>query len=318
MIEDRHPGRSPVPSPATTSSRELPAAALLHGAPDLLQSLLPTPPGVGLHAVTASPRARGPTGVPSRWGSSALDQSVPLSQEVTIPVVVMDLAVGPWQGDPGGGGAGRALCEAFVDTLPVAGASISVVTESGSHSVVAASDELAAALEAWQFEAGVGPHWEALRTERPAFLYDVADVLQREEWLRGAAHAVPAGAGALYAFPLQLGAAVVGVADLYSSTPVGGWSGETIARAVEVALSVTIPSVRLATRSADAVRSSVGGGAVELRREVHQATGMVMVQLDCSASDALLRLRGQAFVSGVPLEELARDVIARRINFARL
>lgn len=246
------------------------------------------------------------------------DRSVPLSQEVAVVVVVVDLAVGPGAEEPGGGDAGRALCEAFIDTLPIAGASISVVTDSGGHSVVGASDALAAALEAWQFEAGVGPHWEALRTERPAFLWDTSAVLQREGWLRGAVHAVPAGAGALYAFPLQLGAAVVGVADLYSLAPVGGWSGETIARASDVALSVTIPSVRLATRSADAVRSDVGRGAVELRREVHQATGMVMVQLDCSAGDALLRLRGQAFVSGVPLDELARDVIARRINFALL
>jgi hypothetical protein len=45
---------------------------------------------------------------------------------------------------------------------------------------------------------------------------------------------------------------------------------------------------------------------------------MVMVQLDCSASTALLRLRGQAFASGVPLAGLAREVITRRFDFGQL
>ena len=142
--------------------------------------------------------------------------------------------------------------------------------------------------------------------------------MQQGAWSAVAADAVKGGAEALFAIPLQLGAATVGVADLYSRTAVDPWSDETIGRARDVALSVTPAAVRLATRSADAVTSRTGRHAVELRREVHQATGMVMAQLGCSASTALLRLRARAFTSGLALEALAREVVTRRLDFADL
>lgn len=211
---------------------------------------------------------------------------------------------------------GRALCDVFLRSLPVTGASISVVTESGHHSIVGASDDLATKLEAWQFELGVGPHWDALRTECPAFVYDVADVAEQGSWPSLATDAVRSGAAALFAFPLRLGASTVGVADLYSRSSVDRWPDETVELAEHLALRVSAPAVRLATCSADAETSRIGPSAVELRREVHQATGMVMAQLDCSAGTALLRLRGHAFATGVPLEALAREVIKRHLDFS--
>jgi hypothetical protein len=215
---------------------------------------------------------------------------------------------------PEGRDLGSELCDFFIESLPVTGASISVVGDSGHHSIVGASDALAVELEARQFELGVGPHWDALRTERPAFLYDVTGEARPGLW--GAL--VESGAGALYAFPLRLGAATVGVADLYGSSPAEPWSGEIVRLALELARAVTPPAVRLATRSADAETSRTGRNAVELRREVHQATGMVMAQLDCTADTALLRLRAHAFVADVPLEEVARQVVRRRLDFSTL
>lgn len=210
---------------------------------------------------------------------------------------------------------GRALCTVFVNALPVSGASISVVGESGQHSTIGASDRLAAEVEAWQFELGEGPHWDALRTDRPALVYDLDDAAHTWPALLG--RILTGNVGALFAFPLQLGAATVGVADLYSRTSTAPWPAETVQAARNLADRVTAPAVRLATRSAAAEVSEVGGFAVELRREVHQAAGMVMVQLDCTASAALLRLRGEAFASGVPLSTLARQVIQSRIDFSR-
>ncbi len=212
---------------------------------------------------------------------------------------------------------GKALCDLFVTSLPIAGASISVVAESGEHSVVGASDSLAARLEAWQFERGEGPHWDALRTRRPAFLYDLADAAEHVSWLAPALSGAP-GTGALFAFPLQLGAATLGVADLYSRTAVDRWSEETVDLAQHLATSVAASAIRLATRSADAATSQTGRFAVELRREVHQAVGMVMVQLHTDASTALLRLRGHAFAYDIPLEVLGRQVIKREIDFSQL
>lgn len=200
----------------------------------------------------------------------------------------------------------------------MAGASISVVAESGQHCTVAATDRLAAEVETWQFELGEGPHWDALRTEQPVLVPDLDAATHQRTWPSLLARLELSGAGGLFAFPLHLGAATIGVADLYSHSPSTPWPDDTAQLAQDLADRVAAPAVRLATQSADADASQAGQLAVELRREVHQAAGMVMVQLDCSASDALIRLRGEAFASGVPLDALAKLVIQRRIDFATL
>ena len=48
---------------------------------------------------------------------------------------------------------------------------------------------------------------------------------------------------------------------------------------------------------------------------VHQAAGMVAVQLDVSVGHALIRLRAYAFGNDRPLAEVARDVVARTLRF---
>ena len=49
--------------------------------------------------------------------------------------------------------------------------------------------------------------------------------------------------------------------------------------------------------------------------EVYQATGMVMAQLDVPAEAALSRLRAYAFVHDRTIDDIARDVVARRLRF---
>lgn len=62
-----------------------------------------------------------------------------------------------------------------------------------------------------------------------------------------------------------------------------------------------------------------GGGwpdhAVGHRAEIHQATGMVLMQLGVSADEALARMRGYAFVRGSLLIDVAREVVARELIF---
>jgi AmiR/NasT family two-component response regulator len=51
------------------------------------------------------------------------------------------------------------------------------------------------------------------------------------------------------------------------------------------------------------------------RAEVHQATGMIAIQLGSNLADALTVLRARAFASGRPIVELAHDVVTRRLRF---
>lgn len=50
--------------------------------------------------------------------------------------------------------------------------------------------------------------------------------------------------------------------------------------------------------------------------EVHQATGMVAMQLGCTPLEALGRIMVRALNEGIALEELARNVIDRTSTFS--
>ncbi len=47
---------------------------------------------------------------------------------------------------------------------------------------------------------------------------------------------------------------------------------------------------------------------------VHQATGIVAVQRGCTLADALAVVKARAFAADVPVDDLAADIVARRIR----
>jgi hypothetical protein len=53
---------------------------------------------------------------------------------------------------------------------------------------------------------------------------------------------------------------------------------------------------------------------VDAGAEVHQASGVVSVQLEVSVGEALVRLRAHAFATGHPLSEVAAAVVAHRLR----
>ena len=58
-------------------------------------------------------------------------------------------------------------------------------------------------------------------------------------------------------------------------------------------------------------------GGEPLGMSVHRAAGMVMAQLDSSIDEALARMRAAAFAEGVPIGELADDVVDGRRRFQK-
>jgi GAF domain-containing protein len=214
-------------------------------------------------------------------------------------------------GDAQRHGAVAELWSPFVELLPVTGASISVVGGPG-QSTIGASDAVAARVEELQFELGEGPHWEALRSGRPVL---VPDLRERDlAWPVFGAAVHELGIGALFAFPLTMGAVTVGVVDLYRSSA-GELDPREVATARSLAAAAAGGALRLASRAAAQDAPPLGAISPELRRDVHQATGMVLVQLDVSASEAFARLQAHAFATGRTLEDVARDVVARRLRF---
>ncbi len=59
--------------------------------------------------------------------------------------------------------------------------------------------------------------------------------------------------------------------------------------------------------------AGLADGHVDLAR-VHQASGMVSVQLHVGVGEALSRLRAHAFASGTSVQHVARDVTDRKLR----
>ncbi|MEP6481452.1 MAG: GAF and ANTAR domain-containing protein [Rhodoglobus sp.] len=206
------------------------------------------------------------------------------------------------------------LCGLFVDSLPVTGASISVFDEAGRQSTICSSDSRATRLDELQLEMGIGPRWEVLRTGKQVVAPDLPH--SNPSWSSFAAAAVDLGVGALFAFPMSVGAVTVGVVELHS-TAAGMLNHGDISIAQRLTSGVTWRAVHLGLRSTREA-SIADSRAPALRREVHQATGMILVQLGVGATEAFARLRAYAFATGRPVQDVAHDVVTWKLDFSDL
>lgn len=216
------------------------------------------------------------------------------------------------------GGDDLPLCSRFVEALPVTGAAISVFGGSLPETSVCASDGLAARLDELQYDLGEGPRWEAARTHA-AVLVPRAQDNAHSRWPVFGKALLDTGAEALFVFPLAVGALEVGVVELYRTT--AGPLDRADLSAAAVLADTTAWNL---LDQLLAMNEAVGGGgnagdqgsASPLsRREIHQATGMVLAQTGSTATDALLLLRAHAFSSERTLRDVAGDIIARKLDF---
>jgi hypothetical protein len=208
------------------------------------------------------------------------------------------------------------LCSAFVEALSVTGASISVFGRDGQQSTICTSDSVAARGDTIQLELGEGPHWDAFTIGLAVLAPNLADP-DESRWPMFSAAAREAGMAAVFAFPMTMGAVRVGVVDLYSDRP-RHLDAHQVSLATSMAGRAAGPAVRQAVRSAQDPFSREHERAPALRREVHQATGMIQVQLDVDATDAFIRLRAHSFTTGRPVADVAHDVVTQQLNFNAL
>jgi hypothetical protein len=155
-----------------------------------------------------------------------------------------------------------------------------------------------------------------MRTGMPTLIDDV-QTGDHSSWPLFGEAIMGLGIGALFAFPLTLGAATVGVANMYRGRP-GSLEPADLATALGLSASTSALAVERATRSAEGEAARPPGIAAELRREVQQATGMILVQLDVTATEAFYRLKAHSFASGRSISDISREVVTRRLDFRDL
>lgn len=178
-------------------------------------------------------------------------------------------------------------------------------------------ETVSAELEDLQFTLGQGPGLDAA-AGAPVLVADLADAAAR--WPVFVPAAAELGVRALFALPLRIGAISVGALQAHRATP-GQLNADALTDAFTLADAVTLLLLHRRATTANADGAADGGPQpawaqpATYRPQVHQATGMISVQLGVSLAEALVRLRAYAYADGRLIAEVASDVVARRLRF---
>lgn len=210
-----------------------------------------------------------------------------------------------------GQGSGARLVGACVSVLDVTGAGIMIMVDGGHRGTLGSSDATMGVVEELQFTLGEGPCLDSYRLGRPVLEPSLADPTT-VRWPSFAPAAVEAGVQAIFGFPLQVGAIRLGALDIYLDRP-GELNEAQLADSLVMADVVTHEILELQAGAPPEALASELDTAENLRAVVHQASGMLSVQLAIPITDALIRLRAYTYAENRLVNDVSRDVVARRL-----
>jgi hypothetical protein len=202
---------------------------------------------------------------------------------------------------------------ACLRALPrIDGSAVAILTGVDARRSVFSSDDICAGIEEAQFEHGEGPCFQAFRSGIAVFVPDLRDPAHLASWPGYVPAALEAGAVAVAALPIAAGARFFAVLNLYRGTagPFDGHEVDIAARFAEAA-------GRALLRAVVPAGEPDPDYPPERRDTVHQAVGIIMMQVGGTGHDALARLRAHAFATGRHLDDTADDVLSHRLSFTR-
>jgi hypothetical protein len=163
--------------------------------------------------------------------------------------------------------------------------------------VMCVTDLVSEQLAELQLMLGEGPCHDVLASAGPVLAGDLGDAESGRRWPAFTPAARGLGAGAVFAFPLIVGAIRAGVIGLYRGSP-GPLPDRQFGDLLILADAATVMLLGSADGAAeDGDGAGLDGQAPDLalhRAEVDQATGMLTVQLGVPAAAAFARLRAYA------------------------
>jgi hypothetical protein len=184
------------------------------------------------------------------------------------------------------------------------------MTSAGHRGTVCATDDIARRVEDLQFALGEGPCVDAFAARGAIFVEEMdstgLDVGAR--WPAFTEAVGAAGVGALFAFPLLIGPTRLGVLDLYRRRP-GALTPPQMRAAWKIAGAAADALLDVRSASAVDLPPDTAPAGASYRLEVHQATGIVSVQLGVPMDEAFLRLRAYAYARDLDLDDVSRAVV---------
>jgi hypothetical protein len=205
------------------------------------------------------------------------------------------------------------LCGLCRDVTAASGAGIMLISGDELRGSPSTTDDVSAVIERLQFDLGEGPCVDAHQQGRPVLEPDLAEPAT-PRWLAFAVPAVDAGARAVFAFPLRVGAIRLGSLDLHCDQPRSLSDTQHADALVMADITAEALLVMQAGAPPGMLAAELDAGS-DFRDVVHQASGMVAAQLEVDVGQALVRLRAFAFGNDRHLADVARDVVARRLRF---
>jgi GAF domain-containing protein len=207
-----------------------------------------------------------------------------------------------------------AICRYCVNVLPFDGAAVTAMASDQLRELLWASDPVMSQVVALQFSLGEGSSLDTYNSGRPVCITDLADI-EPARWpmLTPALAALPIGA--LFTFPVAIGAIKIGVLNLYRRTPgqVSAADLSNVLRVVDLAATALL-AARAGQYDGDEDATWLEGPGSD--RQVHQATGMLTVQLEVPPEEAFARLRGYAFAQGRGIGMVADDIVSNGFRMA--
>jgi hypothetical protein len=204
------------------------------------------------------------------------------------------------------------LCAVSPQITGMKGAGVMLMSGDLPRGSLCSSDEVSQLIEELQYTLGEGPCVDACQRDTIVSEPDLADPETRR-WFAFTPPVLQAGVRAVFGFPLRVGTVRLGALDLYRDRP-GELSSDQHADALVLA-AVTARWVLDAQAGAPSgvVAEQLEAGA-DFHFAVHNAAGIVSVQEGISVTDALIRLRAFAYSHDRLLDDVAQDVIARRLR----
>jgi GAF domain len=203
------------------------------------------------------------------------------------------------------------LCQVAAELAAVTGAGVMILADGAPGASLCTTGVVAALIEELQYTLGEGPCIDAYRTGTVIAEPDLAAPVA-PRWPAFTPKVIDAGAQAIFGFPVRTGGVRIGALNLYRDRP-GPLGDDQHADALVMADVIARTVLNLQAQSEFGAGPADFG--TDIHPAVHQAAGMVSVQLNISVGDALVRLRAHAFAADRQLGEVAGAVIARRLRF---
>jgi hypothetical protein len=197
------------------------------------------------------------------------------------------------------------ICVVAGQEMHASGAGVTMRTGAGWRGV-AATSPLMERVEELQILCGEGPCIEALQVGHPILVEDLQDSVWGN-WTGYAPSAQAAGVRAVFAFPIQIGAARLGALDVYRPDPGPLTTGELADGLIfaDFALNALLDGQQSAPAGQTAPDLE---DAFDYR--IYQAQGMLGVQLTISLAEAMTRLRAYALVNELRLGDVAEEILS--------